>query len=55
VESTVLHTGINVGTCPHCGGKLEWKASVGGLKKGSEIQFFQCKGCDHIHTLEKKP
>jgi transcription elongation factor Elf1 len=54
VEYAVQFTGLSSEPCPHCGGKLEWKASVGSLEKGREIHIFQCKGCDHIHTVEKK-
>jgi transcription elongation factor Elf1 len=47
--------GLGSDPCPHCGGELEWKASVGSLeKKELEIHFFQCEQCDRIHTLERK-
>jgi hypothetical protein len=54
VEYAVQHTGISPGPCPHCGGELEWKASVGSLGTRLETHFFQCKACDHIHTIKKK-
>jgi hypothetical protein len=54
VEYAVQYTGISPGPCPHCGGELEWKASVGGLGTRLETHFFQCKACDHIHTIKKK-
>ena len=50
----MLLPGLSLSPCPHCGGELEWKASVGTFEKGLETHFFQCKGCDHIHTVEKK-
>jgi hypothetical protein len=34
--------------------ELEWKASVVSLGPRLETHFFQCKACDHIHTIEKK-
>ena len=34
---------IDPSPCPHCGGELEFKASVSPFRKGSEIHFFQCK------------
>ena len=46
--------GISPGPCPHCGGELGWKASVSSVGNGLETHFFQCDGCDHIHTVEKK-
>jgi len=45
--------GISSGPCPRCGGELEFKASVGGLGNGSETYFFECKGCDNIHTVDE--
>jgi transcription elongation factor Elf1 len=49
------YTGINPGPCPHCGGELEWNTSISSLGKRLETHFFLCSGCDHIHTVEKKP
>ena len=43
---------LSPGPCPHCGGELEYKASVASIRVGSEIHFFTCKGCDHIHSIE---
>jgi hypothetical protein len=40
--------------CPHCGGKPEFKAIVESLTTGSTVRFFQCKDCDHIHTVERR-
>ena len=54
VECALEYVGISAEVCPQCGGELEWRASVGSLEKRSEIHFFQCKGCDHVHTSEKK-
>ena len=45
-------TVISPGPCPRCGGELELKANVSSLGKGSKIYFFQCKDCDHIHTVD---
>jgi uncharacterized Zn finger protein len=47
-------TDLRSGPCPHCGGKLEWKAGVEGLEQGLETHFFECNACGHIHTVEKK-
>jgi len=47
-------TDLRSGPCPHCGGKLEWKASVERLEQGLETHFFECNACGHIHTVEKK-
>jgi hypothetical protein len=55
VEFAVPYTDISPGPCPHCGGELEWKASIGGLETPEKTHFFQCKGCNHVHTVEKKP
>ena len=49
----VQPTGISLSPCPRCGGELEFKASVGRLRKGSETYFFECKDCDHIHTIDE--
>jgi hypothetical protein len=34
-------TALRSGPCPHCGGELEWKATVGNPEKGAETHFFQ--------------
>jgi DNA-directed RNA polymerase subunit M/transcription elongation factor TFIIS len=52
VEYAVQPADISPGPCPHCGNEMEWKAKVGGIEKGPETHFFQCKGCDYIRTLE---
>jgi hypothetical protein len=49
-----VHIDLSNGPCPHCGGDIEWKASVGSLEEGPETRFFECNGCGHIHALEKK-
>jgi len=43
---------IEPGSCPHCGSKLKWKATVG-AEKTARTHFYQCEGCDHIHTVEQ--
>jgi len=53
VEYTVQPTGMSPGPCPRCGGNLEFKANVSSLGQGSEICFFECKDCDHIHTVDE--
>lgn len=35
----------------YCGSAF---GGVGSLGISSEIHFFRCKGCDHVHTIEKK-
>ena len=40
--------------CPRCGGKLEFKHTVESLRTGSPVHFFQCKDCDHFHTVERR-
>ena len=39
------------GPCPRCGGKMEFKETVGSLKTGSPVHFFQCKDCGYVHTV----
>ena len=41
----------HAGPCPRCGGKMEFKETVGSLKTGSPVQFFQCKDCGYVHTV----
>jgi hypothetical protein len=48
------HIELTAGSCPHCGGEMDWKASVGSLEEVPETHFFECRGCGHIHTLEKE-
>jgi predicted nucleic acid-binding Zn ribbon protein len=57
---TLLVSGVHGATyryesrpCPRCGGNLEFKANVSSLGQGSEICFFECKDCDHIHTVDE--
>jgi hypothetical protein len=52
-EYAVRPTGISPGRCPRCGGELQFKANVGSLGKDAETYFFQCKDCDHIHTVDE--
>ena len=44
---------IDPGSCPHCGSALKWKAIVGAEKR-AQTHFYQCEGCDHVHTLEQE-
>jgi len=44
---------IDPGSCPHCGGEQKWKATVG-VETTAQIHFYQCEGCDHIHTVEQE-
>jgi phage terminase large subunit GpA-like protein len=53
VESDVQPSDIDPGPCPHCGGELKWKATVG-AEKTPQTHFYQCETCDHIHTVEQK-
>ncbi len=48
------HIELTAGPCPHCGGEMDWKASVGSLEEVPETHFFECRACGHIHTLEKE-
>ena len=34
---------LSPGPCPHCGGELEYKASVASIRVGSEIHFSRAK------------
>jgi hypothetical protein len=47
-------TSNNPGRCPRCGGKLEFKATVGRCDTGADVDFFQCNGCAYIHTVPPK-
>ena len=42
---------INPDPCPHCGGKLEFKDTVGNLKADAPVDFFQCEDCGYVHTV----
>lgn len=44
-------TPINPNPCPHCGDKLEFRATVGKCEQG-DVHFFQCKGCGYIDTRD---
>ena len=39
--------------CPRCGGKSEIKATVESSADSSIVDFYQCKDCDHVHSVEK--
>jgi hypothetical protein len=43
VEYAVQFTRLSSDPCPHCGGKLEWKASVVASKKGEKFTFSSAK------------
>jgi uncharacterized protein with PIN domain len=42
---------MNPGLCPHCGGTLEWKATVG-PEKTAQTHFYECESCQRIYTNE---
>ena len=43
---------MSPGPCPHCGGTLEWKATVG-PETTAQTHFYQCESCRRIHTMEQ--
>jgi hypothetical protein len=45
-------TCTNLGPCPRCGGKLEFRQTVERREKGDDVHFFQCKDCGHIDTRD---
>jgi len=47
-------TRTNLGPCPRCGGKLEFRQTVERREKGDDVHFFQCKGCGHIDTRDDR-
>jgi uncharacterized Zn finger protein len=51
VEYDVQPSDIDPGPCPHCGGELKWKATVG-AEKMPQAHFYQCETCEHIHTVK---
>ena len=42
----------NPGPCPHCGGKLEFKGTIESPITGSPVDFFQCKDCGRVQTVD---
>ena len=53
MEYDVQPSDIDPGLCPHCGGELKWKATIG-AEKTPQTHFYQCETCDQIHTVEQK-
>jgi hypothetical protein len=55
MEYDVQPSDIDPGPCPHCGGELKWKATVGAEKTPQThfYHFYQCETCDHVHTETK--
>ena len=33
---------------------MEFRETVGSLKTGAPVDFFQCKDCGHVHTVEDR-
>jgi uncharacterized Zn finger protein len=48
-------TRSNPGPCWRCGGKHEFRETVGSLKNGAPVDFFQCNDCGHVHAVERRP
>ena len=46
----VQSTRTNLGPCPRCGSKLEFRQTVEKREKGN-VHFFRCEGCGHIETV----
>ena len=44
-------TGISQ-PCPCCGGTLDFRITVETLSTGSPVDFFRCKDCGYVHTVE---
>ena len=42
------------GTCPRCGGELQFKQTVESLSTGALVHFFRCEDCGHVHTAERR-
>ena len=42
------------GTCPRCGGELEFKDTCESPITGSRVHFFKCEDCGHVHTIERR-
>jgi DNA-directed RNA polymerase subunit RPC12/RpoP len=40
--------------CPHCGGKLVFKAAVESPTTGSLVGIFRCEDCGHVHSVERR-
>jgi len=38
--------------CSHCGGKLEFRHTIGNRRAGAPIHFFQCEDCGHVYTIK---
>jgi len=59
-DFTLLMSGVRSATYRHQSwplpalrSELQFKANVGSLGKDSETYFFQCKDCDHFHTVDE--
>jgi uncharacterized Zn finger protein len=40
--------------CPCCGGTLDFKITVETLITGAPVDFFRCKDCGYVHTVEHR-
>ena len=40
--------------CPRCGSKLQFRHTVESLWTGLPVDFFRCKDCGCVHTVERR-